>query len=235
VLIVAANRQVREVLNQVFLGAGYTCQVASDGQEGLAVFEAGRTAVVLAELTMPGMAGIDFLRRVRSADSDVAVIVLADVLDVRTRTECLEVGADTYIMKPINVGELLTAVERALEARHRTPPVPAPAPRHVSDDAGTGERTPEQFLEIFEYFHHEPDSGLDPQFSVGIPIIHAWIDLRSRQTVSQTDLDRLLDRFAAAAVAGIEGAHLYALWLGVVRWGVKLRLSVLWPNPWRRT
>ena len=57
-LIVAANRQVREVLNQVFLGAGYTCQVASDGQEGLAVFEAGRTAVVLAELTMPGMAGM---------------------------------------------------------------------------------------------------------------------------------------------------------------------------------
>src|SRR2546425_764438 len=81
-----------------------------------------------------------------------------DRLAVRARAECRGVGADAYIRKPINVGELLTAVERALEARHRTPPVPAPAPRHVSDDAGTGERTPEQFLETFEYFHHEPDS-----------------------------------------------------------------------------
>src|SRR5207245_4669911 len=107
--------------------------------------------------------------------------------------------------------------------------------KQFCDDADKVDRTPEQFFETIEYFHHAPDSGLEPLFSVGIPIIHAWIDLRSRQTVSQTDLDRLLDRFAAAAVAGIEGAHLYALWLGVVRWGVKLRLSVLWPNPWRRT
>jgi Response regulator receiver domain len=166
----------------------------------------------LTELKMPSMTGIEFLGQVRSVDAEVAVIVLAGASDVKAAIECLELGADAYIMKPINVGELLTAVERALEARHQTPPpAPAPAPRDRSDDARTGWRTPEQFLESFEYFRGEPDSRLDPQFPVGIPIIRAWMDLRSRQTVSQTDLDGLLDQFAAAAVAGVEGTPLYDL------------------------
>jgi DNA-binding response OmpR family regulator len=212
VLLVMGDRQVREVLHQTFLGAGYNCQVASDGHEGLEVFKAGRAPLVLTELNMPGMTGIEFLGQVRSVDAEVAVIVLAGASDVETPIECLKLGADAYIMKPINVGELLRAAERALEAH----------------------RTPEQFLEAFEHFSREPDSCSDPQFSDGIPIIRAWMNLRSRRTVSQTDLDGLLDRFAAAAVAGVEGSQLYDLWLHVVHWGAKLGLSVPRRNPWAR-
>jgi CheY-like chemotaxis protein len=234
VLLVMGDRQVREVLHQIFLGAGYNCQVASDGHEGLEVFKAGRAPLVLTELNMPGMTGIEFLGQVRSVDAEVAVIVLAGASDVETPIECLKLGADAYIMKPINVGELLIAAERALEAHHRAPPAPAPAPGPLSDDAGMGARTPEQFLEAFEHFSREPDSCSDPQFSDGIPIIRAWMNLRSRRTVSQTDLDGLLDRFAAAAVAGVEGSQLYDLWLHVVHWGAKLGLSVPRRNPWAR-
>src|SRR5713101_7860745 len=84
VLIVTANRQVREVLHQIFLGAGYTCQVASDGHEGLDVFKAWRTPLVLIELRMSGMTVIEFFRQVRSINADVAVILLADPSDVKT-------------------------------------------------------------------------------------------------------------------------------------------------------
>jgi DNA-binding NtrC family response regulator len=167
----------REVLHQIFLGAGYDCQLASDGHEGLEVFKARRAALVLTELKMPGMTGIEFLGQVRSVDADVAVIVLAGASDVKTAIECLSRGADAYVVKPINVGELLTAVERALEARHRIPPTPRPPPGRVSRDAGPRWRTPEQFLRNFEYLSHQYPS--DPQFSEGIPIIRAWMDLRS--------------------------------------------------------
>lgn len=233
-LIVAANRQVREVLHQIFLGEGYTSQVASDGDEGLAAFRSHRASIVLTELAMPSMSGIEVLREVRSIDADVAVIVLADVFDVRTRTECLQLGADAYIVKPLNVGELLTAVERALEARDLIPPRPAPPPRQRSAGAGTDEVSPEQFLDVFEHRSREPKSRLDPQFTVGIPIIRLWMDLRSRETVFQTDLDGLLDRFAAAAVAGVEGTPLFDLWVHVVRWGQRLGLSVPDQHPWYR-
>ena len=61
---------------------------------------------------------------------------------------------------------------------------------------GLPQRTPEQFLDAFEYFNRE--YPLDPQFTVGLPIIREWIGLRSKPTVSQADFDTLLDRFAAA-------------------------------------
>lgn len=211
ILIVAAHRQVREVLHQIFLGEGYTCRVASDGHEGLEAFNAQQAPLVLAELKMAGMTGVEFLRRVRSVDADVAVIVLAESLDVEMRTECLELGAHAYLMKPLNVGELQSAVEQALAARHRAPPTPRGVPRHRSDDAGTGEITPEQFLDIFEYGSREYPAS---QFSDGLPIIRAWMDLLSRQTVSQVDLDELFDRFTGVA----EGMRIYDLWIHLVRW-----------------
>jgi hypothetical protein len=88
--------------------------------------------------------------------------------------------------------------------------------------------TPEQLLEVFERFRRVTS---DPQFSDGIPIIHAWMELRSSKSVSQTDLDELLRRFAAADDAG---SHLHDLWKHVVDWGAKLGLSVPTLTPWAR-
>ena len=88
--------------------------------------------------------------------------------------------------------------------------------------------TPEQFLRSFEDWATKTS---DPQFSDGIPIIHAWMILRARPTVSQTELDGLLRQFAAAEDAG---SHLHDLWLHVRHWGVDLGLSVPSRTPWAR-
>src|SRR3989449_2266895 len=76
VLIVDDDRQVRDVLHQIFLAAGYKCVLAKDGDEGLQVFKAGRPPLVVTDLKMPGITGIELLQQVRAVDDDVAVIVL---------------------------------------------------------------------------------------------------------------------------------------------------------------
>src|SRR3989449_9206920 len=76
VLIVDDDRQVRDVLHQIFLAAGYKCVLAKDGDEGLQVFKAGRPPLVVTDLKMPGITGIELLQQVRAVDDDIAVIVL---------------------------------------------------------------------------------------------------------------------------------------------------------------
>jgi len=117
VLIVDDDRQVRDVLRQIFLAAGYKCVLAKDGDEGLQVFKAGRPPLVVTDLKMPGIAGIELLRQARAVDGDVAVIVLTDAADWKNAIESLKLGAHAFLMKPINMDELLITVERALERR----------------------------------------------------------------------------------------------------------------------
>ena len=117
VLIVDDDRQVREVLHQIFLASGYDCLVANDGREGLALFRTARPPLTVTDLKMPGMTGIELLQGIREDDSDAAVIVLTGAADVKTAIDSLKLGAYDFIMKPVNIDELLIAADRALEHR----------------------------------------------------------------------------------------------------------------------
>jgi response regulator RpfG family c-di-GMP phosphodiesterase len=117
ILVVDDDQQVREVLHQIFLSGGFVCLTAGDGREGMAVFEAHRPPLVVTDLKMPGMDGVQLLAAVRAADPDAAVIVLTGAADVKTAIDSLKLGAHDFIMKPVNVDELLIACERALERR----------------------------------------------------------------------------------------------------------------------
>ena len=117
ILIVDDDMQVREVLHQIFLSASYDCLLAGNGQEGLDVFRAARPPLILTDLKMPVMDGIALIEGVRREDTDTAIIVLTGAPDVRTAIDSLKLGAYDFIMKPVNVDELLFAAERALERR----------------------------------------------------------------------------------------------------------------------
>jgi response regulator RpfG family c-di-GMP phosphodiesterase len=117
ILIVDDDRQVREVLHQIFLSAGYKCLLANDGREGVEVFKTARPPLVVTDLKMPVMSGIELLQAVRRIDADAAVIVLTGAADVKTAIESLKLGAYDFIMKPVNVDELLIAADRAYERR----------------------------------------------------------------------------------------------------------------------
>jgi response regulator RpfG family c-di-GMP phosphodiesterase len=117
VLIVDDDAQVREVLHQIFLSADYQCLLAGDGQEATGIFAATRPPLTITDLRMPVMDGITLLRGVRQMDTDAAVIVLTGAPDVKTAIDALRLGAYDFIVKPVNVDELLIAAERALERR----------------------------------------------------------------------------------------------------------------------
>ena len=89
-------------------------------------------------------------------------------------------------------------------------------------------RTPEQFLDSFELWNRETS---DPQFSKGISIIRTWIDIRTRSTVTQADVDTLFDQFASTDDAG---SQLYDLWKHVTHWARELGLDVPPGNPWTK-
>jgi response regulator RpfG family c-di-GMP phosphodiesterase len=117
ILIVDDDAQVLEVLHQIFLSASYDCLLATNGQEGLDMFRAARPPLTVTDLKMPVMDGIALLEGIRRDDLDAAVIVLTGAPDVKTAIDSLKLGAYDFIMKPVNVDELIFAAERALERR----------------------------------------------------------------------------------------------------------------------
>jgi response regulator RpfG family c-di-GMP phosphodiesterase len=117
ILIVDDDAQVREVLHQIFLSASYRCLQAANGKEGLEMYRAFRPPLIVTDLKMPVMDGIGLLEGVRREEDDTAVIVLTGAPEVKTAIDSLKLGAYDFIMKPVNVDELLFAAERALEHR----------------------------------------------------------------------------------------------------------------------
>ena len=105
------------MLVQIFLTAGYDCLQARDGKDGLAIFKQVSPPLTVTDVKMPVMDGIQLVAALRSLDHDAAVIVLTGAPEIRTAIECLKLGASDFIMKPVNVEELLIASDRALERR----------------------------------------------------------------------------------------------------------------------
>ena len=117
VLIIEDDRQARRVLREFFLAGGWQCQTAENGRDGLALFEADRPPLTVTDVHMPVMDGVTFLKRARVIDPDAAILVLTGVGEIETAVATLKHGAADFLVKPVNLDELLIAAERALERR----------------------------------------------------------------------------------------------------------------------
>ena len=125
VLIVEEDRRVRELFQHIFLGAGYKCRLAGDLEEGLEAFRESRPPLVITDLRMPMAkgdkserdAGIRLLLEIRHEDPNVAVIVCTGGPEAKFLVESLKLGAYAFLVKPVNVDELLITAARALERR----------------------------------------------------------------------------------------------------------------------
>jgi len=125
ILIVDDEPQIRRVL-RVTLGAnGYVVSDARSGEEALEKLRQDRPDLILLDLNMPGMGGLETCRTIR-ATSDVAIIMLT-VRDAETdKVQSLDAGADDYVTKPFNTNELLARIRAAL----RRLPVSTESPTH---------------------------------------------------------------------------------------------------------
>ncbi|MBS1251953.1 MAG: Response regulator MprA [Anaerolineales bacterium] len=117
ILIVEDDAPIADFVRRGLLLEDYAVDVAYDGQAGLAKAKEDSPALVILDIMLPGMDGLEVCRQLRR-HSDVPVIMLTAKDDVPDRVAGLEAGADDYLVKPFAFDELLARI-RALLRRHR--------------------------------------------------------------------------------------------------------------------
>ena len=117
ILIVDDERQITRVLSRGLAAKGYEIHVAADGEAALQTFSDWHPDLVITDLSMPNMNGLELCRRLR-AFSEVPIIVLSVKGEERSKVDALDAGADDYVTKPFGIDELLARIRATLR---RTP------------------------------------------------------------------------------------------------------------------
>jgi len=113
ILVVDDETQITLVLRSGLSKHGYEIRVAAEGESALELFSAWSPDLVITDLSMPNMTGLELCRRLR-AISKVPIIVLSVKEDESVKIEALDAGADDYVTKPFGIGELLARMRAIL-------------------------------------------------------------------------------------------------------------------------
>ena len=113
VLVVDDEQQITLVLRSGLSKHGYDVRVAAEGEAALELFQLWIPNLVITDLSMPNMGGLELCRRLR-AISEVPIIVLSVKGEEAAKIEALDAGADDYVTKPFGMGELLARVRASL-------------------------------------------------------------------------------------------------------------------------
>ena len=116
-LIADDDAAVRAVLRACLPADRYDVTEAADGGEALGRFEADGADLILSDLQMPGMGGLELLRRVRARDDTAGFIILTGAGTMGDAVEALRLQADDYLVKPFDVDEVLLSADRAVSYR----------------------------------------------------------------------------------------------------------------------
>ncbi len=115
ILIVDDEENIRLILGNVFIDAGYQVETAKDGLQGLEVMKYFRPEVVLLDKNMPRMDGLKMLQQIRKTYPDTVVVMITAHGDVGSAVEAMKLGAYDYIEKPFDNHKMLMLMERAGE------------------------------------------------------------------------------------------------------------------------
>ncbi len=124
ILVVDDEPQITRVLRTSLNAQGYEIRAANDGESALEIAKDFAPDLVITDLAMPHMNGIELCRRLRQT-SQVPIIVLSVRGEERSKVEALDSGADDYVTKPFSTGELLARIRAALR---RSPPLDTAQP-----------------------------------------------------------------------------------------------------------
>ena len=117
ILVVEDDTTIRLTLRDVLEKQGHGIDLAEDGAQGLALFRANSYALVMLDLRLPDLHGLEVLRAMREADAEALVVVMTAYPEVRTAVDCVKAGAYDYLNKPFELDDLKEIVRRALETR----------------------------------------------------------------------------------------------------------------------
>ena len=154
VLVIDDEPQITRVLRHSLAAHRYDVRTAADGVSGLDTFRDWNPDLIITDLQMPEMDGIDLCREIRKA-STVPIIVLSVRGEERTKVKALDAGADDYVTKPFGIDELLARVRAALRRTRNGEDAPAvmaegdltidPATRQVTVAGEQVHLTPKEF------------------------------------------------------------------------------------------
>jgi DNA-binding response OmpR family regulator len=117
VLIVDDEESIRSILARKLESDGYNCEVAADGKEALYKASMKSFDMVLLDINMPGLSGIEVLRRLTADYPDTCVIMITAMADTKIYIEALRLGSYDYVTKPFDLDDVSIRVKRALEIR----------------------------------------------------------------------------------------------------------------------
>ena len=117
ILLIDDDPGVRDSMERTLRGAGYGVQSAPTGEEGFAMAKGGAFDVILSDMRMPGISGLDILRQLRDLRVDSAFIIMTGFGTVDTAVEAMKLGAVDFVQKPFFRDELLLRVRSATERR----------------------------------------------------------------------------------------------------------------------
>ncbi|MGE5682186.1 MAG: sigma-54-dependent transcriptional regulator [Bacillota bacterium] len=120
ILIVDDERIVRESLFHWFEEEGYQVDTAESGEDALKLIDKGKYDLMLVDMKMPGISGLELLDKVKEIDKDCIFILITAFASVPTAIKALKNGAHDYITKPIDPDELAHIVEKAIHQRELT-------------------------------------------------------------------------------------------------------------------
>ena len=115
ILIIDDERSIRNVLKDILANEGFTVEEATDGEEGLQKFQSGNFDVILCDIKMPRIDGIEFLQKVMATGTEVPVIMISGHGNIETAVDAVKKGAFDYIAKPPDLNRLLITIRNALD------------------------------------------------------------------------------------------------------------------------
>jgi two-component system KDP operon response regulator KdpE len=168
VLIIDDEPQIRRIMRETLTSAGYEVEDAKNGEEGLVKVREFRPALVLLDINMPDMSGIEVCKAIRT-DSNIAIIMLTVRKSDADKVAALDAGADDFVTKPFSTPELLARVRAALrrvpmtqasstrlQLRHLTIDFAA---RTVTRGSSTSHLTPKE-LDLLRYLTQKANEAV---------------------------------------------------------------------------
>ncbi|MBI5446733.1 MAG: sigma-54-dependent Fis family transcriptional regulator [Deltaproteobacteria bacterium] len=114
ILVVDDDASLRRILEYNLSQEGYAVATAGSGEEALALLDRGRFDLVVTDIQMPGMDGMDLLRRIKAGSPDTQVVVITAFGTIEMAVEAMKAGAAEYVTKPFNRDELKLTIRKAL-------------------------------------------------------------------------------------------------------------------------
>jgi two-component system, OmpR family, response regulator MprA len=201
VLVVDDDPKVLSLMDRGLAFEGYAVDVASDGNAALAIARDRPPHLVILDVMMPGIDGLEVCRRLRTANGDLAILMLTGRASVPARIEGLDAGADDYLVKPFAFDELLARIRALLRRTLSTDQevleyddlMVIPATRDVTRAGVSLELTTREY-ELLEFFMRHPRQVL----SRDLIFARVWgFDFLGESNVIDVHVMRLRDKLEA--------------------------------------